>query len=158
MVLRFTDDLVERLLTLLVHEVICRFFRGVEIGGCVDAVLAPRLAILDPKIKLIFVFLRGKLPHLVQLLLPDLLIFFRSFRGWDSDIIYRLVNLHWNNHCSYTVSDEHLLLGDPLFNEIDDFARLAICCRLLHVQILQSIVHCFYLNLVQLGYNLFPKL
>ena len=98
-----------------------------------DTVLAPRLAILDPILKLIFVFLGGKLFHVVQLLLSNFLLVFCSFRGRNRDVIYRLVDLHWNNHRSNTVSDEHLLLGDPLLDEVDDFARLAISCHLLHV-------------------------
>ena len=121
-----------------------------------NTVLAPRLAILDPEIKLIFVLLGGKLLHVYQLLLPKFILFFCSFRGRDCDSIDRLVDFNWNDHCFDTVSDEHLFLSDPLFDEIDDLARLAIGCPLFHVQILQGIVHCFYLNLVQLGDYLLP--
>ena len=98
-----------------------------------DPILSPRLAILDPEVKLIFVLPGGKLSHVMQLLLSYFFFVFCSFRGRYSDIIYRLVDLHWNNHCLDTVSDEHLFFGYPLFDEIDDFARLAIGCRLLHV-------------------------
>ena len=98
-----------------------------------DAVLAPRLTILDPILKLIFVFLGGQLFHEVQLMLFSGFLFFCSFRGRDCGIIYRLVDLHRDDHRSDAVSDEHLLLGDPLFDEIDDLARLAIRCHLLHV-------------------------
>ena len=98
-----------------------------------DPILSPRLAILDPEVKLIFVLPRGKLPHVMQLLLSYFFFVFCSFFVRDCDIINCLVDLHWNNHCLDTVSDEHLFFGDPLFDEIDDFARLAIGCRLLHV-------------------------
>ena len=108
-------------------------FWGFGVCGCVNTVLAPRLAILDPEIKLIFVLLGGKLLHVYQLLLPKFILFFCSFRGRDCNGIDRLVDVNWNNHCFDTVSDEHLFLSDPLFDEIDDFARLAIGCPLIHV-------------------------
>ena len=119
-------------------------------------VLAPRLAILDPEIKLIFVLLGSKLSHMVNLLLSYFLLVLCSFSGREGDSVNRLVDLRRDEHSSYTVSNEHLLLSDPLFDEVDDFARLAIGCRLFYVQILQSIVDCLDLNLVQFGDYLLP--
>ena len=94
---------------------------------------------------------------MVYLLLPYFLLVLCSFSGRECDSVNRLVDLGRDKNSSYTVSDEHLLLGDPFLDEVDDFARLAIGCRLFYAQILQSIVDSFYLNLVQLGDNLLSQ-
>ena len=45
--------------------------------------------------------------------------------------------------------NEHFLFRDPFLDELNDFSRLALRRHPFHVQVLEGVVDCLYLDLVQ---------